>query len=188
MKMRVGEDVVIKGLQKYLRYEKSTGKVFWIKVDHGRVKVGDEAGSYCVKNNRFTIRFKKKLYLLHRVIWALETGGWPKNKIDHINRNPSDNRWDNLREASNKENSRNTSKRKNTSSIYKGVCFHKENQNWVAYATVDYKLINLGSFTSEIDAANTYNEFVNNVFGEFASPNIICESLTEKGEDTSCAH
>lgn len=34
-----------------------------------------------------------------RVIWAMTTGQWPTLSIDHINRNPRDNRFVNLREA-----------------------------------------------------------------------------------------
>jgi hypothetical protein len=36
----------------------------------------------------------------HVIAWALMTGAWPKCQIDHVNRNGTDNRWSNLREAS----------------------------------------------------------------------------------------
>ncbi|NKC47607.1 HNH endonuclease [Ochrobactrum anthropi ATCC 49188] len=38
------------------------------------------------------------MYGMHRVIWLYMTGKWPL-LVDHINGNPSDNRWKNLRET-----------------------------------------------------------------------------------------
>jgi hypothetical protein len=43
----------------------------------------------------------------HRVIWALVHGKWPDQHIDHINRNRSDNRPENLRDVSPDVNQRN---------------------------------------------------------------------------------
>jgi hypothetical protein len=51
-------------------------------------------------------------YLAHRLIWLWMTGAWPDNQIDHINRNPSDNRWHNLRDVNASGNRRNQTKRK----------------------------------------------------------------------------
>ncbi len=45
-------------------------------------------------------------YLAHRVIWAIETDGWP-DCIDHINGNRRDNRIANLRSVSKAENAKN---------------------------------------------------------------------------------
>ena len=41
---------------------------------------------------------KYRLYA-HRVIWAMQTGAWPADKIDHADQNKLNNRWANLREA-----------------------------------------------------------------------------------------
>jgi len=40
----------------------------------------------------------------HRVAWLLHYGEWPKLALDHINRNPLDNRIENLREATARQN------------------------------------------------------------------------------------
>lgn len=48
--------------------------------------------------------------LVHRIIWALVHGAWPKQFIDHINRNKLDNRIANLRDVSHSENMRNSSR------------------------------------------------------------------------------
>ena len=50
----------------------------------------------------------------HRLVWFLETGVDPAQyqlTVDHINRNPSDNRMDNLRMATNSEQIRNQGER-----------------------------------------------------------------------------
>ena len=40
----------------------------------------------------------------HRVVWALCKGYWPEGQLDHLNGNPQDNRIENLRECSDREN------------------------------------------------------------------------------------
>lgn len=54
-------------------------------------------------------------YYEHRIIWKIMTGDEPPFQIDHINRDATDNRWENLRDGteinhlSRSRNSRNTS-------------------------------------------------------------------------------
>jgi len=54
-------------------------------------------------------RILRRNYLSHRVIWLWMTGDWPHPEIDHKNRNRTDNRWANLREATRIQNMRNQS-------------------------------------------------------------------------------
>ena len=108
--------------------------------------------------------------LLHRVAMALIRGGWDFRYVDHINGNKMDNRASNLRECSNAENIRNAASR-GGSSVYKGVCFHKQNKNWIANITVNYKTKHLGSFATELEAALCYDEAARDIHGEFARTN-----------------
>src|SRR6478736_3606728 len=48
-----------------------------------------------------------RIYRSHRIIWAMQTGSWPVAHMDHINRDRSDNRWVNLRQATAHQNMRN---------------------------------------------------------------------------------
>lgn len=45
--------------------------------------------------------------LIHRIAWVLTYGEWPDKLIDHRDRNPSNNKLENLRLATSKENSHN---------------------------------------------------------------------------------
>lgn len=48
-----------------------------------------------------------KVYYAHRLAWLYMTGNWPLKEIDHKNRIRSDNRWNNLQEASRLTNEHN---------------------------------------------------------------------------------
>ena len=104
------------------------------------------------------------MYLLHRVIYKYFNDEWDltdsssKNQIDHIDINPLDNRIENLRRVNNSQNQRNKNKKKNCSSQYKGVYWHKQNNKWLAYIRIDGKIKHLGSFTNEEEAAEVYKK------------------------------
>lgn len=93
--------------------------------------------------------------------------------IDHINRDGLDNRKCNLRFCTHWQNSLNASKRMNTTSRFKGVCKRNDSGNYRARIRVHGKLINLGTFKSEKDAARAYNSAAQTYFGEFAVLNDI---------------
>ena len=96
-----------------------------------------------------------------------------KKIVDHINHDGLDNRKINLRECSNRENSRNSRKAKNRSSKYKGVCLIKKTKRWGAYIKLPDKLKHLGIFGCEKGAAAAYNKAAIKYFGEFAHLNVI---------------
>lgn len=66
-------------------------------------------------------------------------------------------------------------KKENTLSKYKGVSFLKNKNRWVAYIRMNGRMIHLGCFTNEEDAALAYNSAAKNFFGEFALINILKE-------------
>lgn len=88
--------------------------------------------------------------------------------IDHINRNPFDNRRINLRICSVAQNGYNTSKQKNRSSIYKGVYKPKGRKKFRCTIHKDNKSYFLGNFYNEIDAAHVYDKKARELFCEFA--------------------
>ena len=87
--------------------------------------------------------------------------------VDHINHNTLDNRKENLRICTKKQNERNIKLRSNNVSGYTGVGFHKETNKWRAYIQKDNKLITLGLFKNKKDAIKARKEAEKKYFGEF---------------------
>ena len=81
-------------------------------------------------------------------------------EVDHVNHNGLDNQRSNLRLATRSQNMRNSRKRKGTSSRYKGVYWQKDRSAWRAQAYLNGKLIYLGTFRDEDDAARAYNDWL----------------------------
>lgn len=135
---------------------------------------GKKAGHMIRSIGYFGIAYRRKIYLVHRVIWELFNGPIPSGrKIDHINRIRTDNRIENLRLVDNYANSQNQSKRKGTSSKHKGVYFYKRVGKYLARLHHRDKIYYLGYFENEDDAGLAYNEKAREVFGEYASLNVI---------------
>lgn len=87
---------------------------------------------------------------------------------DHINRNELDNRKQNLRPCSKKENSRNRSLPKNNTSGIIGVGWYEDKNSWRARIEVDGKSIHLGYYAKKDDAIKIRLQAENKYFGEFA--------------------
>lgn len=158
-------------------FEYRAGDLYWKKiVGNGRVKIGDKAG-YLQKNGYRKIHIKNKTYGAHRLIFMFHYGYMPKI-IDHINGNPTDNRIENLRECSQEENARNRKKPKTyakKSSNFKGVCYQKSLDKWVAHIKVNAKSLHLGYFNDEGDAAMAYDNAARLYFGVYARSNFPLE-------------
>ena len=139
----------------------------WYSLPSGADNCRTVAASGHVKGNT------KTRVLMHRVIWEHHHKAIPpKYTIDHINHNPLDNRLSNLRVCTLAENKQNSRPYRNASSKFKGVSLEKSGR-WHAYIRVNKKLINLGRYTHERDAATAYNEAAQQHFGEFAYLNEV---------------
>lgn len=105
----------------------------------------------------------------HRVIWALTYGLWPDNQIDHIDGDRSNNRVENLREATSQENRINTGKRSDNNSGYKGVWWSKQKARWVSEIKKGGIRKHLGFFDCPSAAHEAYKAASEELHGEFAN-------------------
>lgn len=123
-------------------------------------------GRYAVRNHN-TSKGHRTVYM-HKVVMSM-AGRYPAKMGDHRNRRTLDNRIDNLRPATKSQNNRNVSLRKNNTSGFKGVIWHRG--RWLAQIRVDLKNRHVGYFKSKVKAARAYDQAALRYFGEFASTN-----------------
>jgi hypothetical protein len=85
------------------------------------------------------------LFRASRIIWKIVTGEEP-DVVDHINGDPSDDRFHNLRSVSFEENMHNTARRSDNSTGAAGVffCPHLPRKPWRVRVTCNGKHHNLG--------------------------------------------
>ena len=118
-------------LVELLRSHENQVDFVW-RVGRGKMRAGSIAGGLHKGNGRWHIMLDGKRYLRSRLRWLYETGKWPKDQIDHENHIRRDDGIENLREATNAENSRNRSKYNNNTSGVTGVCWRKSSKKWIA--------------------------------------------------------
>lgn len=139
-----------------------------------RVQVGDIAGTLG-NHGYLVIRLAYRLYQVHNVIWMWHTGQWPRQgyELDHCNELKTDNRIENLREATRGQNSLNVGPRKNSSTGYKGVFLNPQGTYYVR-AKVHGHLHQLGVFPTVELASESYQNFCKLNHGEFyRAPSIV---------------
>lgn len=122
----------------------------------------------------FTEDHNSKFLYVHRLVaqyFCVNIIG--SDFVDHIDNNRTNNYYKNLRWCTIQQNNQNKSKQKNTTSVYKGVCFFKKTNKWMAYIKVDNKTMHLGYFIIESEAAEAYNQKAAELFKDFAKLNII---------------
>jgi hypothetical protein len=102
---------------------------------------------------------------LHRFVLNAERG----QIVDHKDGNPLNNVRENLRLATRQENQRNRGPQRGRK--YKGV--RQSGQRFTASIVVDRKHISLGTYATDVEAAQAYNAGALQYFGEFAWLNPI---------------
>ena len=124
---------------------------------------------YVHRNTRRHEGGKTRKIYLHRAL----LNPAPGEIVDHINRNPLDNRKVNLRIASSTESNRNrgknnTWKGKPTSSKYKGVSWDSRRMKWCSYIWSENRSTHIGYFTEEKNAARAYDAMAYALYGAYA--------------------
>lgn len=149
MRTKLTQEVV----QHLFTYKPETGELRWKKAPFTGSKKGASANTSC--NGYYVVRIYGKIYGVHRIIWLYVHGYLPENEIDHIDRDKTNNRIDNLREVSRQCNRRNTGLQINNKSGITGVSFKSLHFAWAASITVNNKYYSLGIYTDYIEAVCT---------------------------------
>jgi len=140
-----------KRLRKYEWFTKKGGKSFYSR----RHAASGEKG-------------KRQLTYMHQDVIEVPAG----MVIDHINHDGMDNRSANVRAATYSQNMYHRRKCSGAKhSKYKGIQWDKTHRKWRASITFEKKVMHLGYFQNEIDAARAYDRAARQYHGEFASLN-----------------
>lgn len=153
-----------------LNYNPQSGSFVWKKRTSNRVKVGDVAGRSHVMGYR-QLGIDGETFWEHRLAMFYMNREWPLDDVDHINGNPSDNRFENLRCATHQQNIHNASGWENATSTFKGVSWcadGKRRKRWLAQIKHNGKWHYLGRYYTEEEASQAYNTAATELFGEFA--------------------
>lgn len=96
-------------------------------IDNGKLKRKDRRNSLgsLDKDGYKIIKIKGRQFKEHRIVWFLHYGEFPKNELDHINRNRLDNRIENLRESNRHEQCCNKTLKINPSTGVVGIYIDK---------------------------------------------------------------
>lgn len=148
-KMMIGM-TTMNELEDWFSYNPETGLIFWKKKRSNRTNLSEPVGSN--NGNGYLVAFfhKKKIYN-HRLAWYLYYGEWAK-EIDHVNRDRADNRIENLRSVTRRQNCQNTEK------FNKGAKF--DGYAWRSFITIDNRKIDLGRYNTEQEAQESYERAV----------------------------
>jgi hypothetical protein len=145
-------------LRKLLTYDYETGLLYWLPrpvsmfsckcVQHRWNLSFANKPAFTAKANNGYLKGSvlNRQMLAHRVIWALVHGEWPKDQIDHIDGDRSNNRIENLRDVPEFINRRNTARKQFTTAPYNGVTKDKRTGKWVARIHYDGLTRHVGVF------------------------------------------
>lgn len=138
--------------------------------DGVRVKAGDRVGRSVLKSGHANVFLyvnkKYQGYVLARVIWFLHTGDYPMLEVDHIDRNPSNNAFNNLRLASRSQNCSNRGVNHNKNGV-KGI-WQNRGKNWVVQIWLNRKAFTKGGFVTIEEAIAYRQQKVAELHGDFA--------------------
>jgi hypothetical protein len=166
-------EIPVTYLREVLSYDPGTGDLTWLRRPReyfsseqswkawnaqyaGCVVRGLSSGGY------YTLGLRRDgvLFILkaHRVAWAIVTGKWPPDEVDHINGKRADNRLSNLRLATCAEQRQNSALRMDSTSGLLGVSWYRRTGKWRAGIKVRGRYYHLGCFSTRELAYAAYCE------------------------------
>lgn len=151
-------------LLELLSYDPRTGRFTRLVTTSSNAKIGSIAGSDHKTGYRY-ICIDGGYYKEHRLVWFYVHGSWPDGPLDHVNNDPGDNRIENLRPATNRQNAANAVLRHDNRFGNKGI--KPMRGRWQARIGAN-GAIHLGTFDTKEEAAAAYAGAARALYGKFA--------------------
>jgi hypothetical protein len=155
-------------LRELLRYNPNTGQFRWRKRLCNNTRVGDLAGHIDAQRGVHLIHVDHRPYRAHQLAWFYMTGRWGRPTVDHRDRDPINNRWNNLRQATQSQNNANRRRSRANTSGYKGVHLCRRSGKWRARLRKNRRVIYQGTFATPQAAHAAYVAAARKLYGEFA--------------------
>tara|TARA_R110000796_G_C14227620_1_gene395508 strand:+ start:47 stop:526 length:480 start_codon:yes stop_codon:yes gene_type:complete len=132
-----------------LTYDPDTGMFKWLDVAGSKNCRKSRGWFYGYQNKLgyYSIRVNGRPWYAHRLAWYLMKGKEAPEVIDHIDRNPSNNKLDNLRAVTQRVNLLNSERSDKAKHVYK-----LPNSRWASYINYKGKKQHLGVFDTEEEA------------------------------------
>jgi hypothetical protein len=156
-------------VRQFLQYDPESGIFTWIKRPNAMVAAGDIAGT-CHKGALTMIGLRGRKYPAARLAFLWMTGRWPVEEVDHIDRNPLNDRWANLREASRQQNAANRMVPRK-SGLPRGVYPSNKSGRFYAMITIGRECVYLGTFDTPDEAHKAFMERARATNGDFVPDN-----------------
>lgn len=163
-------------LRELFDYDPQTGHLVR-RVSCANQLAGSIAGSINAKGH-VNVQVDGKLTTAHQIVFFLHHG-WLPDEIDHINRDKTDNRIENLRPCTSSQNKGNMGLLRSNKSGYRGVSFNTRSQKYHAQIKIYGRQTYLGRFDTPEEAALTYNNAAVKHFGKFAYVNEIAYAVNK---------
>ena len=152
---RVDDPLTADELRQRLHYDPKLG-LFWWKERPGHnwwnaTFAGKAAGSISGSGYIY-INVHRLAYRAHRLACLWMTGEWPPDEIDHIDGDPTNNAWTNLRQASRNENSQNRHIQTNNTTGTRGISYNPRRGQWIVRVMVN-KTSHFGGWFYDLEEA-----------------------------------
>jgi hypothetical protein len=158
-------------LMRRLAVDVAAGTAVWIDATPQHVGLnGRPAGSARMSHNGkryWHIKVDGKALKRSHIVFLFAHGRWPVDQIDHINGDSLDDRGANLREATPMQNAWNHQRRAKRSSCPMGVR-RMESGRFQARIACNKRTVYLGTFATEHEATQAYQQQRKELFGEYA--------------------
>ena len=148
-------------------YDQDTGVLTW-KIPYGRQMKGSVVG-YIHPTGYRRVRVGTSEYRIHRIIFLWMTGHWPVNQVDHIDGDPLNNTWINLRDVTPTQNMHNMRLRASNRTGCPGVFFIESKNYYRVRIRVAGERYHVGYFKHLNDAIQAAVAFREKHHGEYSS-------------------